>query len=529
MRSSPRSPRPALRRDRLIGRVLLLAAALLVLGLLRVAGAGAAAEPPRTTPEGHPVPELDWRPCEGGFECATAVVPQDYARPNGATVELAVVRRRALDPEHRIGSVFLNPGGPGGSATGFVREAPPAAFQLLSRFDVIGFDPRGVGGSRPAIDCDELDEPPAAMTPDTFDRSELIRRSHAISRLCLNRPRGFLASLTTANAARDLDVLRAAVGDARLTYVGISWGGMLGATYASLFPGRTRALVLDSPIGGDVWLNRPFDAAEDQLVGFERSLHRFFTACAAAGPAGCPFAGPDAEDRFDALLARLGAAPLDLGDGRTLDGDDLAAATAEALYSKFAWSRLAAGLAAAEAGDGPGARDLAGFISGKRYEALYDAFASYLSVERRYPHAGGLAPYVDAADRLFAVAPHFAAGAYETASERFWPVRPRGAFYGPYRHAPGAPPALVLHTTHDPATPYSWGKRVVRDLGNARLVTYRGDGHGVITDLNPCALGHLVAYLDELAVPPAGAQCVQDAPFPALAARSRPTARWRVR
>ena len=190
-------------------------------------------------------------------------MPRDYTRPHGATVRLAVIRHRALDPEHRIGSLFLNPAGraarPSTSSARRrrrVRRAP--------RFDWIGFDPRGVGASEPAVDCDDWPCRSTPMTPDTFDLPTLLDRGRALAKLCLNRDRDFLASLTTANAARDMDVLRAAVGDKRLDYLGLSWGGMLGETYTSLFPGRTRAVVLDSPVDGDVWLNQPFHAARSR-------------------------------------------------------------------------------------------------------------------------------------------------------------------------------------------------------------------------------------------------------------------------
>jgi pimeloyl-ACP methyl ester carboxylesterase len=480
-----------------------------------------------TTPEGAPVPKLDWRACDDGFQCATAEVPRDYARPNGAKVSLAVIRRTAVDQANRIGSLFLNPGGPGGSAVDFVREAPPVAFQLVSKFDVVGFDPRGVGASRPAVDCDEELDPPAPMTPDTFDRNALLDRARTLARLCDNRDRAFLASLTTANAARDLDVMRAALGDRKLSYLGFSWGGMLGATYASLFPGRARTLVLDSPADGDVWLNRPFKASREQLVGFEASLDRFLAACAAAREA-CGFGGKQPEDALDELIARLDESPLDVGDGRAIDGHDLREIILESLYRKQNWGPLAAALVAAEKGDGGALRDLADVVMGPGHELLYDAFNSYISVERRYPRQ--LTRYLESAEHDFAVSPHFAFGSYETASELFWPVEPRGAFYGPYRHAERATPALVFHTTHDPATPYAWGKRVVRDLGNARLVTYRGDGHGVITDLNPCVAAALVPYLEDGVLPPPGTTCNQGLdPFEARAAIARRGSHWRAR
>jgi pimeloyl-ACP methyl ester carboxylesterase len=515
------TPTKRLRRS---GRALLLAVA------LGASGAAPASAADATTPGGAPVPRLDWRDCDDGFQCATAEVPLDYARPNGAKVSLAVIRRPAVDQAHRIGSLFLNPGGPGGSAVDFVREVPPVAFQLVSKFDVVGFDPRGVGASRPAVDCDEESDPAAPMTPDTFDRQTLLARARTLARLCLNRDRAFLASLTTANAARDLDLMRAAVGDRKLSFLGFSWGGMLGETYASLFPGRARALVLDSPVDGDVWLNRPFDAAREQIIGFEASLDRFLAACAAAGEA-CGFGGKQPEDALDALIARLDETPLDVGDGRAIDGQDLRTIISESLYAKRFWGPLAAALVAAEEGDGAALGELADVVMGPGYDLLYDAFNTYLSVERRHPRR--LAPYLENAEHDFALSPHFAFGTYEMASELFWPVKARGAFYGPYRHADRATPALVIHSTHDPATPYRWGKRVVRDLGNARLLTYRGDGHGVITGLSPCVASALVAYLEDGKLPPPGAVCEQDLdPFAARAAgttQSLRGLRWRAR
>ncbi len=275
-----------------------------VLAAIAAVPAGAAE---RATPEGVPVPSLDWHPCDAGFECATAEVPRDYARPHAAKVQLAVIRHRALDSAHRVGSIFLDPGGPSGSGVEFVQTAPPPVFQILAKFDVVGFDRRGVGASRPAIECDE---PPSftSMTPDTLDLPTLLDRGRALARICLNRDPQFLASVNTGNGARDLDLLRAAVGDQQLTYYGLSYGGLLGETYANLFPGRARALFLDSPTDGDVRLNDPLRANGEQLASFESSLRRFFTACAAHQDA-CGFGGEDPEEAYDALLAVRSATP----------------------------------------------------------------------------------------------------------------------------------------------------------------------------------------------------------------------------
>ena len=434
----------------------------LALLLLTLAGLAIAA------PTASATERLDWHDCDDGFQCATAVVPQDYAKPHGPKVRLAVIKHPAVDPEHRIGSLFLNPGGPGGSGVDFVRTAPPAAFQLLSRFDWIGWDPRGVGASTPKIDCDEV---PIfeLMTPETFDLPKLLVRARALSRLCLTGDRRFLASVNTGNAARDLDRLRAAVGDKKLNYVGISWGGHLGETYTSLFPGRTRALFLDSPVDGDIHLNHPLRARLQQRASFEHSLQRFLAWADMS------------EDEYDARLA---------------EDPDLIEVVEAGL--DFSWPMLAAALRSDEdvpAGDPDDD----------------DVLSTQLSVERRYPRR--LRPYLESAEDIFAVAPHFALGAYERALDLFWPVRARGAYYGPFRHPKDAPPALVVHSTHDPATPYAWGKRVVRDLGNARMLTFRGDGHSIVTQLNPCVLAALVSYLNDLELPPQGASCDQ-APLP---------------
>jgi len=436
---------------------------------------------------GASVPKLDWHDCDDGFQCATAVLPQDYAKPHGAHVRLAVIRHPALDQAHRIGSLFVNPGGPGISGIAMVRFAPPVAFQLLSRFDWVGWDPRGVGDSRPAIDCDEVPAF-APMTPDTFDLTVLLDRARALSQACLNQDPRFLASVNTGNAARDLDRLRAAVGDRKLNYVGLSWGGHLGETYTSMFPGRTRALLLDSPIDGDIHLNRPLQARLQQNASFEHSLQRFLA-----------WAGISEED-LDALLAKHH------------DDPDLHEAIQAAMYSRFNWPGLAAVLR--------GERE----IPAGADEDADDVLRTQLSVERRYPRR--LRPYLESAEDIFTVAPHFAHGTYEGVLDLFWPVSARGAFYGPYRHPKSAPPALVIHSTHDPATPYAWGRNVVRDLGNARLLTYNGDGHPVTYDLNPCVLSATVAYLNDLELPPEGASCDQSSSISSSIARNSAAAAW---
>jgi pimeloyl-ACP methyl ester carboxylesterase len=477
--------------------------------------------------EPAPVPNLDWQACDGGFECATAKVPLDYSRPHGRTIDLALVRFPALDREHRIGSLFLNPGGPGGSGVEFVRTMPPSVAQLVGqRFDIVGFDPRGVGDSRPAVDC--ADPPPPTdplgwMRPETLDVPALLRGARDEVRRCLDGPHREVAPyLTTANVARDLDQLRAAVRDEKLTYFGQSYGGLIGETYATLFPGGARALVLDSPVDGDVWLNRPLQRVREQVVGFERSAGRFFATCAAHQDV-CGFGGDDPETAYDELVDRLNREPLPVSGEPPVSGDEVLEVTEETLYGKQFWPVLAAALRGLAGGDPTVLRR---FSPVRSPSAQHEAFKVYDSTEPRYPHAIG--EYLDGGEDSFGVTEHFAIGAYELVDRALWPLEPRGAFYGPYRHAADAPPALVLANTHDPAAPYQWAKRVVADLGNARLLPVHGDGHGVLTSLNFCAFEVFMAYIENGTLPPAGASCEQDTPFVNGTARKTAAATWRA-
>ena len=503
-------------------RFALLAIALAALALT-AAPAGAA--------EHAPVPQLDWKDCDDGFQCATAKVPLDYTRPHGRTIALALVRSPATDREHRIGSLFLNPGGPGGSGVEFVRTMPAGARQVVGRlFDIVGFDPRGIGASKPAVDCADAPapaDPLRFMTPETLDVPALLRGARDSVQRCLTGPHRDVAPyLTTANVARDLDRLRAAVGDEKLTYFGQSYGGLIGETYATLFPGRARALVLDSPVDGDVWLNRPLERIREQEASLESVLGRLFAACAAHQGA-CGFGGDDPEAAYDALLERLDSEPIPVPHGQPVSGDEVRALTLELLPSKFFWPLLVTALAQLQAGDPSAVLQARATIDASG--AQHDAFFVYDATEARYPHHIG--PYLEDGEDSFALFEHFAIGSYELVDRALWPIRPKGAFYGPYRHAASSPPALVLASTHDPNAPYRWAKRVVADLGNARLLTLRGDGHGVLTQLNTCALVAFLAYIEDGDLPPAGATCEQEIGFPiapALSARRSQGEFWHV-
>src|SRR4051812_38009788 len=296
-------------------RIRRLLAGLFVLAALAPAGAWAA-EPA--------VPVLDWTDCGEGFECATASVPQDYSDPSGAQWQLAVVRLPATDQAHRIGSLFMNPGGPGGSGVDFLTGAAPAFADLNQRFDLVAWDPRGVGASTPAVRCltDAENDARNAMpftTPANLDRPAWIDDAQFHAAACRDRNPGVLPYLSTGNVARDLDLLRAAVGDAKLNYLGYSYGTAIGATYISMFPTHQRALVLDGAVNPRTYFDDPITGGTAQTEAFERELGRFFAACDAA-PRSCGFGDGNSEAAFDTLVADLGREPIFMPDGRKVTG-----------------------------------------------------------------------------------------------------------------------------------------------------------------------------------------------------------------
>jgi len=493
-------------------------AATIVAALL---GAAALSGTASAAPRSAPTPVLAWEACDGGFECATAKVPLDHGRPHGRKIELALIRARSADPDRRIGSLFVHPGGPGGSGVDFVRTTPPPALAAITRrFDVIGFDARGAGESRPRIDCavDQEREGIYAQPfarPETLDAGALVSRARRYVRRCLERAGDLMPHMSSADVARDLDLLRAAVGDEKLSYIGNSYGSLVGATYASLFPGRARALALTAAIDADTWTNRPLEVMREQTASFEDVLDRFFAACA-AHPAQCGFGGEDPESAFESLLERLDAQPIPApgsSSGRPLDGDDLRIAASAATISPNQWPDFAAGLAAAEAGDGSALRQTVDdFYAGASQDL--DLSLATLALDQRYPRH--ITPFLTAGRHAASLFPTFAFNSgYSELPFGLVPIGRRDAFAGPFRNAPGSAPALVVGTTHDPNTPYAWSKRLTADLGNARLLTFRGDGHDVLTSLDPCVVGTLLAYLEEGVLPPPGASCKRVPPFDA--------------
>ncbi|MDQ2882557.1 MAG: alpha/beta hydrolase [Actinomycetota bacterium] len=294
----------------------ILAAALLSAAVTVPVSAAEDPSPPGGLP-GIQVPSLSWKDCprsEGnGFQCATAQVPRDYRNPGSGSLSLNLKRHLATDFTHRIGSLFVNPGGPGGSAVGFVSAVVsrlPA--EVASRFDVVGFDPRGVAGSG-QVTCMTAEETQqewaavsASVAPGAFERGQ--RAAEQFNAACQTRSGDLLPYIGTEYVARDMDLLRAAVGDQKLNYFGVSFGTFIGTVYANLFPTRIRVMALDGAYDPEAYANNPYKYDYGQYVALEGALHRFLDWCARSPD--CPFGHGDPAAAYDALVSDLDDNPV---------------------------------------------------------------------------------------------------------------------------------------------------------------------------------------------------------------------------
>ena len=470
-----------------------------------------------------------WEPCGDApdVECATIRAPLDYDRPHGDRVKLFVARSPATGD--RIGSLFLNFGGPGASIADFLEAFGSDGFPALNEhFDLIGMDPRGAGQTEPSIDCKVNQETLGIYaqpftTPFNLDAGALIAKDRTYIRRCIALNGAILAHVSTANVARDMDLVRSKLGDRKLNYLGFSYGTFLGATYASLFPNRYRAMVLDGPLDADRYINRPMRGLAEQTAGFERALGRFLQACAADQAACLGFGGSDPWSAYDELIDQANATPLPATgytpDPRPVDGDDVIAAATIPLYVKQLWPLLAEALAAAQAGDGTLIRALTDeFFYGRdpntgEFDPGSDRYFTIGASEQRYQR--GIGRYLEAGDHAWGQFDHFYNNnGYVELNYGLYPIRDRDAYRGPFRASRSAPTPLVVATRYDPATPYRGALHLVRQLGNARLLTMWGDGHTAYGNGSPdCIDTAIEQYVDTLALPAPGTKCRQDIPF----------------
>jgi len=451
---------------------------------------------------------IPWASCGGGFECATLPVPLDHADPQGERIELALVRLPATRPSERQGSLVVNPGGPGGSGVDFVRGAAASDYfgaEVRARFDIVGFDPRGVGRST-AVDCGDegLEASEDVVFPPRTDAdrealSDAVRRAVAA---CQEDAGALLNHLATESAARDLDLLRSGLGEERLTYHGVSYGTFLGATYAALHPDRVRAMVLDAALDPASWQGDGAHLARATTAGFDRALTAFFDGCR-RHPDTCSFGDGDPAAAFDRLMQSLRSAPSG-GDAPPVDRDLVLAVTMGALYDDASWPQLADALARAEQGDVNALRKGMGRPWDGALATFPDAYFAIRCSDQANPPDQRAAETL--ARELVAVNPHFGPfWAYGDVVCAFWPT-PASRYTGPYT-AEGAPPILVLGTTGDPATPVGHARALAEDLSSGVLVVRDGDGHGAYGADNECIDATVDDYLLRLAVPQDGLTC----------------------
>lgn len=475
--------------------------------------------------------KLNWQDCpapsesEGGagapsplpngerWQCATMKAPLNWNDPEGDTIGLALIRAKASgEPGKRIGSLIFNFGGPGGSGVATLPALGQSYEALRTRYDLVSFDPRGVGRSAGVMceDDQQLDTyfQQDAMPDDTAELNEYLHNTKQFNQACEKHARRMLPHVRTTDAARDMDLMRKVLGDAELHYFGISYGTELGAVYAHLFPENVGRAVFDAVVDPT---RNPEQSSLGQARGFQLALDNYARDCTSKATA-CPVGGTpqDVEDRITALLKDLDSQPIPGVFPRRLTRTAATTGIAQALYSKDLWQYLTDGLQQAYDGDGRVLMLLSDAMNGRNENGQYSNItAANVSIncaddKPRYTSAEVEArlPQFRAASPVFG---DYLAWSLLSCTD--WPLA--GAADHPDVSAPGSAPILVVGNTGDPATPYEGAKKMVDALGKGVGVelTYKGQGHGSYDSKNPCVQSAVNSYLLDGKVPAAGTVC----------------------
>lgn len=458
--------------------------------------------------------QLAWADCDSA-KCAELTVPLDYAKPDGETIEISVLKVPARSNRKRIGSLLVNPGGPGGSGVEYARYADfVVGAPVRQAFDVVGFDPRGVGDSEP-VECLSPPEMDTYLgsdpTPDdAAEEQQSVATATNFGAECKANAGPLAAHVSTVEVARDMDILRAAVGDPKLNFLGKSYGTFLGATYADLFPGNVGRMVLDGVLAPDLI---PEEVLIGQATGFETATKAWAADCVGEGD--CPL-GSSVEEVMTGLgelFDKLDATPAPVtGDARVKELTEGWAGygLAQAMYDQGLWASLTSAL-----------KSLVASNDGTALMGLADAYAER-NVDGTY--SGNMLQVFNAVNCLDSpdspdVEVHRARAAKaEQAAPLFgrfigwsglmcgnWPIPATGK---PHKiAAPGAPPIVVVGTTRDPATPYEWATRLADQLDSGVMVTYDGDGHTAYTRSNACIDDAIDGFYTKGTVPQDGLRC----------------------
>jgi pimeloyl-ACP methyl ester carboxylesterase len=465
----------------------------------------ASSAPP--TDDGGATGAIDWQPIDDLLDTGTLDVPVDYDDPSAGSFRLFLVRHRAADEDARIGTLLVNPGGPGFGGTSLAAQAELIYDEeLLDRFDIVGWDPRGTGYTTPAIDCiDDYDEYFAGtdITPDDEDeRQEIVDLAEDFEEQCVTKNAEILQHIGTNDSARDIDSIRRALGEDEISYFGFSYGSELGATWATLFPDTVRAAVLDGAADPTVGLT---EGGLQQSKGFEDALTAYLADCSADED--CAFHNDgDAEGAFDELMLALDEEPVPSEPGRpdVTRGVALQAVSA-ALYEDSTWNQLSEGLAAAQDGDGEGLLGLwDGYFQRQpdgTWPNLLEAFQTIRCMDETerltVEEDDALAPEYQR------VAPRMSPGTTGSYFCTFYPPTedPRVEITGA-----GAGPIVVVGTTGDPATPLASTRVMADTLEDGRLVVVTADQHTGYS-VNDCGDDVIHRYLVDLEIPPATTDC----------------------
>jgi len=453
---------------------------------------------------------IAWSSCSRGFECGTLDVPIDYSNPASGTLSLALIRLPATDQAHKIGSLLVNPGGPGASGVNFVRAwATTLSSTIRQQFDIVGFDPRGIGQSTP-IDCHDnlqafIAAEPVPTTQAQWDT--LVQLTKDFDNACAQKYGPLLPFLGTKNVVRDMDQIRAAVGDDKLNYLGYSYGTVIGQVYADMFPTKIRALVLDGSV--DLSLSTD-DKTLTQIGGFELALNNFVANCQQQNCALNQRTNGNPMAAIDQLLAKVEKAPIPApsadrpaGPGETFLG------LITPLYSKSAWPMLATAVDSALNGDASQIVQLADSYLDRNPDGSYaNSQETNIAVSCLDQEPSQLPvtfkDFPAAAAKFALTSSHFGPAVANGLTCAYWPAKP-----DPLKPptATGAPPILIVDTTGDPATPYAWGVSVSKQLKSSVLLTYNGDGHTAYDSGDACVDGAVNTYLVSLTTPLPGTQC----------------------
>ncbi|WP_181806022.1 alpha/beta hydrolase [Streptomyces shenzhenensis] len=534
-RRTPIRPRLRARtRTRVMAAALLSAAALLASACSSSGGASTSAAVttsagvaelaalPRTTPSGL-VPyydqKLTWRECGvPGFQCATMRAPLDYARPGAGDVRLAVARKKATGKAEPSGSLLVNPGGPGGSAVDYLQQYAGVGYPagVRARYDLVAVDPRGVARSEP-VQClngrqmDTFTE--TDMTPDDQKETDrLVGEYKTFAEACGAHSAQLLRHVSTVDSARDMDILRAVLGDPRLNYVGASYGTLLGATYAGLFPQRVGRMVLDGAMDPSLSARR---LNLEQTAGFETAFQSFARDCARRTD--CPLGAQGSTptriaDNLRTFFQELDAHPAPTGDadGRKLTESLATTGVIAAMYDKADWEQLREALhAVIKDNDGAGLL----VLSDSYYERDADGRYSNLMSANAAVNCLDLPSAFTGPEQVEKALPEFEKAspvfgpnlAWTSLNCTYWPVRAAGE---PHRiKAKGAAPIVVVGTTRDPATPYPWARSLARQLSSGHLLTYVGDGHTAYGRGSACIDSAIGTYLLNDTPPAPGKRC----------------------